>query len=60
MAISGAYSGQLFGLLVGFGFAQLRHTLHHGVQDFQLFHTATLQENSIILAVMGTMFLVML
>ena len=37
MGISGSYAGQLFGLLVGFGLAQLKTTLTNGPQPFPLF-----------------------
>ena len=37
MAISGAYAGQLFGLLIGFGLAQLKTTLMNGPQAFDIF-----------------------
>jgi len=37
MGISGSYSGQLFGLLIGFGLAQLKTTLTKGPQPFDLF-----------------------
>ncbi|KRW99939.1 hypothetical protein PPERSA_12615 [Pseudocohnilembus persalinus] len=37
MGITGSYAGQLFGLLIGFGLAQLKTTLVDGPQDFSLF-----------------------
>lgn len=35
--ITGTYAGQLFGLLIGFGLAQLQNTLRLGPQTFNLF-----------------------
>lgn len=40
MALSGAYNGQLFGLLIGFGLGNLKMTLHKGPQKFRLFDPA--------------------
>ena len=37
MALSGAYNGQLFGLLIGFGIGNLKMTLSRGPQKFELF-----------------------
>ena len=37
MAISGAYAGQLFGFLVGFGISMLKLTIIEGPQTFDLF-----------------------
>ena len=37
MGISGAYAGQLFGLLIGFGLAMLKKTILQGNQVFDLF-----------------------
>lgn len=37
MGMTGAYAGQLFGLLVGFGISMLKKTLSEGPQDFNLF-----------------------
>lgn len=37
MGLTGAYAGQLFGLLVGFGLALLKKTLSDGSQGFDLF-----------------------
>lgn len=37
MAIIGSYSGQVFGLLIGFGIAQLKSTLMYGPSEFTLF-----------------------
>lgn len=44
MAISGAYNGQLFGLLVGFGLGNLKMTWKHGPQEFNLFERAELKK----------------
>lgn len=60
MAISGAYAGQLFGLLVGFGLSQLKNTLHHGPQSFDLFNPAAFHKNCLLLAVITTVGLTML
>lgn len=38
MALSGAYAGQLFGLLFGFGCALMRKTLTDGPQTFEIFN----------------------
>jgi Ca2+/Na+ antiporter len=54
MAIAGGYAGQLFGLLVGFGLAQLKTTLISGPQTFDLFNPASLNENILDLIVIGT------
>lgn len=43
MALSGAYNGQLFGLLIGFGLANLKMTLTKGSQKFQLFNPKDLK-----------------
>jgi sodium/potassium/calcium exchanger 6 len=40
MALSGAYNGQLFGLLIGFGLGNLKMTLNMGPQTFRLFDPA--------------------
>jgi sodium/potassium/calcium exchanger 6 len=40
MALSGAYNGQLFGLLIGFGIGNLKMTLARGPQTFRLFDPA--------------------
>lgn len=40
MALSGAYNGQLFGLLIGFGLGNLKMTLQRGPQPFRLFDPA--------------------
>lgn len=45
MAISGAYSGQLFALTIAFGISMLKITLTEGPQDFDLFDEAKLSEN---------------
>jgi len=37
MAIIGSYSGQVFGLLIGFGIAQLKSTIMNGPSEFTLF-----------------------
>lgn len=44
MAISGAYNGQLFGLLVGFGLGNLKMTLKHGPQEFKLFEKGEIKK----------------
>jgi len=54
MAIAGGYAGQLFGLLVGFGLAQLKTTLISGPQKFDLFNPASINENILDLIVIGT------
>lgn len=54
MAISGAYSGQLFGLLVGFGISMLKTTLLKGPQDFNLWKH--MGDNVLTLIVLGTVF----
>lgn len=59
MAISGSYAGQLFGLLVGFGLSQLKHTLHHGAQAFHLFNWNYIHKNILLLCVIGTISCVM-
>lgn len=52
MAISGAYAGQLFGLLIGFGLAQLKTTLMNGPQTFDIFEH--LNKDKEILVVLAT------
>lgn len=47
LALSGAYNGQLFGLLVGFGLGNLKLTLTKGPQDFRLFDPTKLKERMI-------------
>jgi Ca2+/Na+ antiporter len=54
MAIAGGYAGQLFGLLVGFGLAQLKTTIISGPQAFDLFNPASINENILDLIVIGT------
>jgi len=54
MAIAGGYAGQLFGLLIGFGLAQLKTTIISGPQLFDLFNPANLAENLLDLLVVGT------
>lgn len=54
MAIAGGYAGQLFGLLVGFGLAQLKTTLISGPQTFDLFNPASIDKNILDLLVVGT------
>jgi len=53
MAISGGYAGQIFGLLVGFGLAQLKQTLINGPQEFNLFDPAAINDNLLDLLVLG-------
>lgn len=57
MALAGGYAGQLFGLLVGFGLAQLKTTLAQGSQTFDLFNPAAINENLLDLLVLGTAFI---
>jgi len=54
MAISGGYAGQLFGLLVGFGLAQLKCVLANGPQVFDLFNPASINKNLLDLIVIFT------
>jgi sodium/potassium/calcium exchanger 6 len=54
MAIAGGYAGQLFGLLIGFGLAQLKTTMISGPQTFDLFNPASINENILDLIVVGT------
>lgn len=54
MAISGGYAGQIFGLLIGFGLAQLKQTLSEGPQPFNLFDPAAISENILDLIVLAT------
>lgn len=60
MAISGGYAGQLFGYLVGFGVSMLKVTLKKGAQEFDLFQVKKLKENLLDLAVIGTIFVILL
>lgn len=53
MAVSGGYAGQIFGLLIGFGLAQLKQTLTNGPQTFNLFDPAAIQDNLLDLLVLG-------
>ena len=53
MAVSGGYAGQIFGLLIGFGLAQLKQTLMAGPQTFNLFDPAAIQDNLLDLIVLG-------
>lgn len=53
LALSGAYNGQLFGLLVGFGLGNLKLTLSQGPQDFRLFDPSKLKERMIGIVVIG-------
>ncbi len=56
MALSGAYNGQLFGLLIGFGIANLKMTLTHGPQPFNLFAIKELKTNFVaILVIVATL-----
>ncbi len=54
MAISGAYSGQLFALTIAFGIAMLKLTLKEGPQPFDLFNPDKLEENGLNLIVIFT------
>jgi Ca2+/Na+ antiporter len=51
---TGGYAGQLFGLLIGFGLAQLKTTMISGPQTFDLFNPASINENILDLIVVGT------
>jgi len=53
MAVSGGYAGQIFGLLIGFGLAQLKQTLSVGPQVFNLFDPAAIGDNILDLLVLG-------
>lgn len=53
LALSGAYNGQLFGVLIGFGLGNLKMSLHYGPQDFHLFNRDSLEEKLIPEIVMG-------
>jgi len=53
MAVSGGYAGQIFGLLIGFGLAQLKQTLTVGPQVFNLYDPAAIQDNILDLLVLG-------
>ena len=62
MGLTGAYAGQLFGLLIGFGLAMLKKCLTEGPQVFDLFtnvHKNVLDIFVIFvaLAVLGTTFI---
>ena len=54
MALSGAYSGQLFALTVAFGLSMLKLTLTRGPQEFDLFDPAKLADNSLNILVIFT------
>ena len=53
MAVSGGYAGQIFGLLIGFGLAQLKQTLSLGPQKFNLYDPAAIGDNILDLLVLG-------
>lgn len=53
MAVSGGYAGQIFGLLIGFGLAQLKQTLTVGPQVFNLYDPAAIGDNILDLLVLG-------
>lgn len=53
MAVSGGYAGQIFGLLIGFGLAQLKQTLSVGPQVFNLYDPAAIGDNILDLLVLG-------
>lgn len=59
MAISGAYAGQLFGLLVGFGLSQLKNTYLSGTQNFNLFNMDYIDQNILDLMVIGSALIVL-
>jgi len=59
LAISGSYSGQLFGLLVGFGISTLRNILQYGPQKFNLLDPHDISENIQGLLVIGTTLIVL-
>lgn len=57
MAISGAYSGQLFAVTVAFGISMLKLTLKEGAQDFDLFDRERLDHNALnILVIFANLF----
>ena len=60
MAISGAYAGQLFGLLVGFGLSMLMQNLKVGAQKFDLLDPKAFKSNILSILVVGTTSLVLL
>jgi len=60
MAVSGGYAGQIFGLLIGFGLAQLKQTLTVGPQKFNLFDPAAIQDNLLDLLVLGVALIALL
>ena len=60
MALSGAYNGQLFGLLVGFGLGNLKMTLTMGPQEFKLFEKSKIRENLIGIVTVLTAFIVLI
>lgn len=61
LALSGAYNGQLFGILVGFGLANLKMSLHYGAEEFRLFHLNGDKEKILSVVVIGlTLFVLIL
>ena len=60
MAVSGGYAGQIFGLLIGFGLAQLKQTLTVGPQVFNLYDPAAIQDNILDLLVLGVALIALL
>ena len=61
MAISGAYNGQLFGLLVGFGIGTIKQVIKTGKgSDFPLFKSGRLTNNFIGLLVIFTSLFVLI
>jgi Ca2+/Na+ antiporter len=59
MAITGNYSSQCFGFLVGFGLAMLKKTITSGTQYFNLWDLDTLNSNALDVLAILTMLTVL-
>ena len=60
MAITGNYSSQCFGLLIGFGLAMLKKTITQGTQYFNLWDLETLNSNTLDVTAILSMLVVLL
>lgn len=53
LGLTGGIAGQLLGLLIGFGCSMLKKTLKEGEQSFELFNMSKINENLLLLIVIG-------